>query len=92
MDAQPQQKPRQDEKEFDEEAFLLEGAPDTIVCPISKVLMMEACVAFQPHCKPIPEIPKPNQNIRTQVVEWIERSTSNGGPCLQVRLLLSGVR
>ena len=44
-DAQPQQKPGQDEEEFNEEAFLLEGAPDTIVCPISHVLMMEACVA-----------------------------------------------
>ena len=44
-DAQPQQKQGQDEEEFDEEALLLEGAPDTIVCPISMVLMTEACVA-----------------------------------------------
>lgn len=96
VEMQPQQK--QEEDEFDEEAFLLEGAPDTIVCPISMVLMTEACVAgdgfsfnrpalqaWIEQCKatgqvlqspktgePMPEIILPNQNIRTQVVEWIE--------------------
>jgi len=43
VEKEPQQK--QEEDEFDEEAFLLEGASDTIVCPISMVLMRDACVA-----------------------------------------------
>lgn len=89
---------RLDEGQFDEEAFLLEGAPDTIVGSISMVLMTEACVAgdgfsfnrpalqaWIERCKAtgqvlrspktgesMPEITLPNQNIRTQVVEWIE--------------------